>query len=119
MAILTWAEQVYAVVSIVPRGRVCSYGDVAYALGCPQRPRQVGNALSALSKDRAQLVPWQRVVNTKGYLSIRGEFMAKDVQRALLLSEGVEVSDDYLVVQFAALRHLFAAPGLEPMDDPG
>jgi methylated-DNA-protein-cysteine methyltransferase related protein len=108
----SWTEQVYAVVSTVPLGRVCSYGDVAYALGCPQRPRQVGNALGSLDKQRAQQVPWQRVVNTKGYLSIRGEFMAKDHQRALLAAEGVVVNDDYQVVDFALLRHSFPPPAL-------
>jgi methylated-DNA-protein-cysteine methyltransferase related protein len=106
----TWAAQVYAAVSSVPRGHVATYGDVAYAVGAPQKPRQVGTALSALTEAQAQQIPWQRIVNAKGFLSIRGQWMAKDRQRAILRSEGVEVDDKYTVVNFATHRHVFPAP---------
>lgn len=104
---MAWRDDVEAVVGTIPRGRVASYGDVAAALGHPLRARQVGTALGAMSAARAAVVPWQRVVNARGFLSIRGAFAAKDVQRALLQAEGVVVGDGFVVVDFAAVRWQF------------
>ncbi len=96
-----WKDDVWQKVKEIPRGKVASYGDVAAALGHPLRARQVGTALSLLDEKQARKVPWQRVVNAKGYLSIRGAFAAsKDVQRALLQREGVRVDDTYTVIDF-------------------
>jgi methylated-DNA-protein-cysteine methyltransferase-like protein len=107
---MAWRDDVWMAVCGVPRGRVVSYGDVAGFLGHPLRARQVGMALGALDEAAARRIPWQRVVNARGYLSIRGAFAAKDVQRALLRSEGVVVGDDYVVEDFAAARWLFPGP---------
>ena len=73
----------------VPRGRVVSYGGVAALLGRPRAARGVGMALRALS-DEAD-VPWWRVINRNGEISIRG-MHAPQLQRALLEGEGVEFS---------------------------
>lgn len=100
-------EDVWAAVRRIPRGRVASYGDVASFLGTPLRARQVGNALGALSAAEAAVTPWQRVVNVRGFLSIRGAFAAKDRQRLLLLDEGVPVGEDYIVVDFDRRRWRF------------
>jgi len=107
---MAWRDDVETMVATIPRGRVASYGDVAAALGHPLRARQVGTALGAMPADRAAQVPWHRVVNARGYLSIRGVFAAKEVQRALLQREGVAVGDDLVVVDFAARRWRFGAP---------
>jgi methylated-DNA-protein-cysteine methyltransferase-like protein len=107
---MAWRDDVEAMVQTIPRGRVASYGDVAAALGHPLRARQVGTALSAMPAARAGVVPWQRVVNTRGFLSIRGAFVGRDVQRALLLAEGVAVGEDFIVVDFAVVRFRFGAP---------
>jgi methylated-DNA-protein-cysteine methyltransferase-like protein len=80
-------ERIYAVVRRIPRGRVATYGDVAGLAGLPGRAREVGWALHAL--DAESRVPWQRVVNAKGEVSLRGEPAAARVQRALLAREGV------------------------------
>jgi len=105
-----WKDDVWAKVTEVPKGRVAAYGDVAAALGHPLRARQVGTALAALDVVRARAVPWQRVVNAKGYLSIRGAFAAKDTQRAMLRHEGVAVDDAFTVIDFAAVRFRFDVP---------
>jgi methylated-DNA-protein-cysteine methyltransferase related protein len=107
---MAWRDDVEAMVLTIPRGRVASYGDVAAALGHPLRARQVGTALSAMPVGRAGVVPWQRVVNARGFLSIRGAFAAKDVQRSLLRAEGVAVGEDFIVVDFAAVRWRFGPP---------
>lgn len=62
-------ERIYSVVSRIPRGRVATYGQVARLAGLPGRARLVGYALGALG-DRSR-VPWHRVVNAEGRVSIR------------------------------------------------
>lgn len=92
-------DQIYAVVRRIPESKVTSYGRIAAMLGAPSRARQVGYAMSALRfkiDDPAyQGIPWQRVVNSKGFISIRGARHNKTQQADLLRAEGVEVSDDF------------------------
>jgi methylated-DNA-protein-cysteine methyltransferase-like protein len=72
-------------VQAIPRGRVASYGQVAELAGLPGRARLVGRVLSLLPpKSR---VPWHRVVNARGELSLSGESGLE--QRRLLEREGV------------------------------
>ena len=78
----TFTERVYAMVRRVPRGQVVSYGGVAALLGHPRAARGVGQALRALPHDAD--VPWWRVINRNGEISIRGDFHAPQLQRALL-----------------------------------
>jgi len=106
----TWSSQVWAAVALIPHGRVCAYVDVATFLGHPLRARQVGNALGALEAVNVGDVPWQRVVNARGFLSIRGQFLGKDAQRALLLAEGVAVGSDYVVSAFPQVRWSYPLP---------
>jgi len=80
-------ERIYAVVRRIPRGRVSTYGRVAALAGMPGRAREVGWALHAL--DDESDVPWQRVINARGEVSLRGEPAAARVQRAILEREGV------------------------------
>ena len=88
-AIPTFARAVYAVVREIPRGRVVTYGQVAAILGHPRAARAVGTALSNLPRGLARVVPWQRVSNASGRISIRGDFMRPDLQRQLLELEGI------------------------------
>jgi methylated-DNA-protein-cysteine methyltransferase-like protein len=79
-----WAR-ICEAVRAIPRGRVASYGQVAELAGLPGRARLVGRVLSLLPPDSR--VPWQRVLNSRGELSLRGEDAAR--QRRLLEREGV------------------------------
>ena len=63
-------ERVYAVVRRIPRGHVATYGQVARIAGLTNGARQVGYALHALPEHTA--VPWHRVVNARGAISLRG-----------------------------------------------
>ena len=79
-------EQVYAVVRWIPHGRVASYGQIARLLGQPHAARTVGWALRGLMEDD---VPWHRVVNAAGRISIPDPEGARQ-QRRRLEAEGVE-----------------------------
>jgi methylated-DNA-protein-cysteine methyltransferase-like protein len=83
----SFTERVYRLVRQVPRGRVVSYGGIAALLGQPRAARGVGQALHALPDDTD--VPWWRVVNRNGELSIRGVLHGAARQRQLLRAEGV------------------------------
>lgn len=95
---INFYEQVYAVVRRIPRGKVTSYGRIAAMLGRPQAARAVGYALSALrdKKDDPayQNIPWQRVVNSQGRISIVNPDNSPNRQARLLRQEGVEVSEN-------------------------
>jgi len=85
-----FTERVYELVRRVPRGRVISYGGVAALLGHPRAARGVGQALHALPDGTD--VPWWRVVNRHGEISIKGVLHGAARQRQLLRSEGVRFS---------------------------
>lgn len=76
--------RIYAIVRQIPRGRVCTYGHIAQVAGC-RGARQVGYALHALKDGTA--VPWQRVVNARGAISLPGS--SGITQRLRLEREGV------------------------------
>ncbi len=76
--------RVYALVRKIPRGRVATYGQIARALGAPRAARTVGWAMRAC--DHA--VPWHRVVNAQGRISVRPTSGYHE-QHARLKEEGV------------------------------
>lgn len=75
----------------IPRGKVASYGQIASLAGHPRGARQVARLLHSLS-DREGL-PWHRVINSQGRISLPMEG-AGTLQRDLLRKEGVEVEGD-------------------------
>jgi methylated-DNA-protein-cysteine methyltransferase-like protein len=88
-------EKVVAVIQSVPSGSVVSYGQVAAYVGVPRAARQVGRTLRVLE---GVDLPWWRVINAEGRITIRGNWHNdKVIQRKLLESEGVQVGDDFVV----------------------
>jgi methylated-DNA-protein-cysteine methyltransferase related protein len=81
-------EKIYQTVRRIPRGRVSTYGDVAERAGLEGRARQIGYALHSLPSSSG--VPWHRVVNAKGEISIRSGGDSHELQRMLLEAEGIE-----------------------------
>ena len=74
----------------IPRGKVATYGQIALIVGdCT--PRMVGYCLASLAFDSD--VPWQRVINYKGMVSPRSSGHGSQLQRELLVAEGVEFDD--------------------------
>ncbi|MCL5998311.1 MAG: MGMT family protein [Chloroflexi bacterium] len=92
MQIPSFYEQVYEVVRLIPKGRVMSYGGVARQCGRPGRARAVGYALHMLQAGTR--VPWWRVINSYGRISIPDP-EAAELQRQKLTEEGV-VLDEHL-----------------------
>lgn len=83
--------KILLVVQQIPRGRVATYGQIAWIVGAAT-PRMAGYALGGLQADTE--IPWQRVVNSRGGISPRGDPLATDRQRKLLAEEGVEFMPD-------------------------
>jgi methylated-DNA-protein-cysteine methyltransferase-like protein len=83
--------QVYTLVRRVPTGCVATYGQIAHLLGQPHAARTVGWALRDLPQ--GSNVPWHRVINAAGRISI-SEPLAAAQQRRLLEAEGVVFNPD-------------------------
>jgi len=83
--------RIYAVVRRIPQGRVATYGQVAALAGFPGQARQVGYALHSLPEGTE--VPWQRVINARGEVSLRSEAGWERYQRHLLEEEGIVFND--------------------------
>jgi methylated-DNA-protein-cysteine methyltransferase-like protein len=101
-------EDVYAVVRLVPFGRVTSYGAIARYLGTGGSARMVGWAMNS-AHDCVSDVPAHRVVNRNGLLTGKHHFGGPLVMQQLLESEGVKVEEDQ-IVGFSAI---FWDPGME------
>ena len=65
-------QKVYAVVRLIPKGKVSTYGQVARILFAPRAARTVGWALNGLPERLAERVPWHRVINAEGRISNSG-----------------------------------------------
>jgi len=69
-------ERIYRAVKKVPRGKVTTYGAIARMAGLPRQARLVGYALSALHG--GSTLPWHRVINAQGRLSLEREGVRVD-----------------------------------------
>lgn len=78
---------VFRLVRQIPRGRVATYGQIAAILGWPRAARAVGYAMRHCPDG----VPWHRVVNAHGSISVRANVGGMLTQRLLLEQEGVAV----------------------------
>lgn len=107
-------EQVYAVVRCIPVGQVTSYGRVAQMLGRPRAARAVGYALNALKDKEAHGVPWHRVVNAQGRISLVNREYSANQQADLLRQEGVEIDEQ---LQLDLDRYLWVGLSLLALDD--
>jgi len=79
-------EQILA----VPKGRVCSYRDIALKAGIPNGARQTVRTLHSMSEKRN--LPWHRIIRHSGQIALEGE--GRELQITLLRGEGVKVSAD-------------------------
>ena len=86
----TFDERVQQVVAQIPPGQLATYGQIADLIGAYGCARQVGWALRRLAP--ASELPWHRVVNAQGRISMSLSREGSDwIQRDLLLAEGITV----------------------------
>ncbi len=86
-----FTAEVIQVLKNIPPGYVVTYGEVARMAGNPRAARQVVRILHSMSEKYS--LPWHRVVNAKGEITIPGE-EAKNLQRTLLEAEGVLFTEE-------------------------
>ena len=79
-------QQIYDIIRLIPSGKVANYGQIADIVGnC--NVRMVGYAVSSILMESD--IPWQRVINYKGEISLRSSGSAQLLQQKLLETEGV------------------------------
>ena len=89
---ISFFEQVFQVAKLIPRGRVTSYGAIAFFLGARSSARMVGWAMNAAHS--MPDIPAHRVVNRKGMLSGKMHFATPTKMEELLKKEKVNVEND-------------------------
>lgn len=82
-----FTEQVIDIIQSIPKGYVMTYGQIAAYADNPRGARQVSRILHSMS-DKYQL-PWWRVINSKGTISLTGE--GGYIQGERLSQEGITV----------------------------
>jgi len=97
-------ETVWEIVRQVPPGQVVTFGQIAAMIPPPEgvdpelyrriAPRWVGYAMNAVSFPDDPSVPWQRVINSKGGISLEEGSRPAIQQRARLEVEGVEFNNN-------------------------
>ncbi|MBA4369534.1 MAG: DNA methyltransferase [Desulfobacterium sp.] len=75
----------------IPAGRVATYGQIAAQAGNPRAARQVARILHACA--RKDSLPWHRVVNQHGRISLRHS-QGYEIQQTLLELEGVVFTEN-------------------------
>lgn len=84
--------RIWETVRCIPFGKVATYGEVAGQSGLPGQPRLVGYALHDLPAGLE--VPWHRVINARGMISLRKRTRGHILQRKLLEQEGIVFRND-------------------------
>lgn len=91
---MTFSEKVKEIIRSIPKGKVASYGQIAAYAGNPLGAKQVAYVLHASSKK--DKLPWQRVINSKGRISLPvGD--GYETQKRLLRREGVKFGQDDVI----------------------
>ena len=88
-------QNVFAVVKLIPKGRVTNYGAIAKYLGSARSSRVVGWAMNAAHSEKD--VPAHRVVNRNGELTGKHHFATPFLMQELLEKEGVKVLKDKII----------------------
>ncbi|MGD6819056.1 MGMT family protein [Metabacillus sp. 113a] len=89
-----FTEKVIGIIKSIPAGKVMTYGQIAYAAGSPRGARQVVRILHSMSKKYN--LPWHRVVNYRGELSIKDKETLQHQKTALVI-EGIRISRNNII----------------------
>ena len=81
-------QRIWQVIAAIPEGCVTTYGQVAELAGLGRGARQVGRTLSQLPPGSS--IPWHRVINAQGKISLPPGSQGHELQRQRLEAEGVQ-----------------------------
>lgn len=79
-------DNIINIIKNIPEGKVATYGQIAVIAGSPYYARQVAWILHSLSKK--ENLPWHRVINSKGEISLKSG-QGFEEQKHLLEIEGI------------------------------
>jgi methylated-DNA-protein-cysteine methyltransferase-like protein len=79
--------RIWQVIALIPAGKIATYGDVALHAGLGRGARRVARALRLLPEGSS--IPWHRVINAQGRISIPTGSASRYIQRERLEAEGV------------------------------
>lgn len=89
--ITSLTHRIRRIIKCIPFGKVATYGQVARLAGDPRGARQVAWILA--SSSRKENLPWHRVINSRGAISLpRGAGFEE--QKIKLLEENVKFKQD-------------------------
>lgn len=95
-------ELIWRIVHSIPAGKVSSYGEIAKRAGLPRGARLVGRMLSQLPE--GSTLPWHRVVNSRGCISLPAGSAGYREQRERLVAEGVAFRNERIDLKRHAWR---------------
>jgi methylated-DNA-protein-cysteine methyltransferase-like protein len=90
----SFSERIKQLIKQIPNGKVATYGQIAASAGNPRAARQVAWILHSCSKK--DNLPWHRVINSKGRISLPHDG-GYEIQKKLLELEGVVFNEDDLI----------------------
>ena len=90
-------ESIWQVVHMIPNGKVATYGQVAALAGLPKAARFAGTSLKGLPK--ATRIPWHRVINAQGRISLPPSSASYQEQHQRLTQEGVLIRNGKVVLK--------------------
>ncbi|MFX1320584.1 MAG: MGMT family protein [Promethearchaeota archaeon] len=90
----TFSERVKQLIKQIPNGKVSTYGQIAARAGNPRAARQVAWILHSCSKK--DNLPWHRVINSKGRISLPYDG-GYQMQKKLLELEGIVFNEDDII----------------------
>jgi methylated-DNA-protein-cysteine methyltransferase related protein len=84
-------EAIYLALAQIPKGKVITYGNLAKLAGMPNGARLAGRLMCGLPANSR--LPWHRVINSQGKLSLPENSEPYREQIKRLEKEGVKVSN--------------------------
>ena len=90
-------HKIYTMLASIPEGNVATYGQIARLAGLSGRARLVGGVLGQLPEDTK--LPWHRVVNAAGKISLAKDSPSYKLQKTRLQDEGVVIINDRVRLQ--------------------
>ena len=90
-------ESIWQVVHMIPSGKVATYGQVAALAGLPKAARFAGTSLKDLPT--ATSIPWHRVINSQGRISLPPSSASYQEEHLRLTQEGVLIRNGSIALK--------------------